>query len=115
MLGFPFIFRGALDVRARAINVEMKLAVTHALAALAKEPVLESVCQAYGVRKLGFGPDYIVPKPFDPRALVWVISAVARAGMQSGMARQPINFEEYRQKLGEVAVRLQSGTAYVTV
>jgi len=70
VLGFPFVFRGALDVRAKAINEEMKLAVTHALAALAKEPVPDSVCEAYGVKKIEFGPDYIVPKPFDPRALV---------------------------------------------
>jgi len=111
VLGFPFIFRGALDVRASAINFEMKLAVTHALAALAKQPVPDSVCQAYSVRKLEFGPDYIVPKPFDPRALVWVAFAVARAAMQSGVARQIINLEEYRQELEELAVRLQSGNA----
>jgi malate dehydrogenase (oxaloacetate-decarboxylating)(NADP+) len=71
VLGFPFIFRGALDVRATAINEEMKLAATRALAALAKEDVPDSVCRAYGVERLKFGPDYLIPKPFDPRVLVW--------------------------------------------
>jgi malate dehydrogenase (oxaloacetate-decarboxylating)(NADP+) len=107
VLGFPFIFRGALDVRANAINEEMKLAVTYALAALAREPVPQSVCQAYSVQKLEFGPEYIVPKPFDPRALVRVASAVARAAMQSGVARQPVDLEEYRMRLDRLAVRLQ--------
>ena len=100
VLGFPFVFRGALDVRARAIDEEMKLAATHALAALAREEVPDSVCQAYGVEKIQFGPEYIIPKPFDPRALVWVASAVARAAMESGMARQPVDLEEYRERLG---------------
>ncbi len=109
VLGFPFVFRGALDVRASAINEEMKLAVTHALAALAKEAVPDSVCKAYGVAKLQFGPEYIVPKPFDPRALVWVSSAVARAAMQSGVARQPIDLEQYRRQLEELGKRLQGG------
>jgi malate dehydrogenase (oxaloacetate-decarboxylating)(NADP+) len=111
VLGFPFIFRGALDVHASAINVEMKLAVTHALAALAREPVPDSVCQAYGVEKLQFGPEYIVPKPFDPRALMWVASAVARAAMQSGVARQPIALEEYRKRLDDLGMRLQGNEA----
>lgn len=106
VLGFPFVFRGALDVRARAINEEMKLAVTHALAALAKEPVPDSVCQAYGVKKLEFGPEYIVPKPFDPRALVWVASAVAKAAMDSGVARQPVDLAEYRGRLEQLGARL---------
>jgi malate dehydrogenase (oxaloacetate-decarboxylating)(NADP+) len=106
VLGFPFVFRGALDVRARAINEEMKLAVTHALAALAKEPVPDSVCQAYGVKKLEFGPEYIVPKPFDPRALVWVASAVAKAAMDSGVARQPVDLPEYRARLEQLGARL---------
>ena len=78
VLGFPFIFRGALDVRATAINEEMKLAATRALAALAKEDVPDSVCRAYGVARLQFGPEYLIPKPFDPRVLVWESSAVAR-------------------------------------
>jgi malate dehydrogenase (oxaloacetate-decarboxylating)(NADP+) len=108
VLGFPFVFRGALDVRASAINEHMKLAVTHALAALAREPVPDSVCQAYGVDKLQFGPEYIVPKPFDPRALVWVASAVAGAAIRSGVARQPIDLEEYRRQLDELGTRLQA-------
>jgi len=75
VLGFPFIFRGALDVRATVINEEMKLAATHALADLAKENVPDSVCRAYGITRLEFGPDYLIPKPFDPRVLVWESSA----------------------------------------
>jgi malate dehydrogenase (oxaloacetate-decarboxylating)(NADP+) len=110
VLGFPFIFRGALDVRASAINVEMTLAVTLALVALVKEAVPSSVCQAYGLRKLAFGPDYIVPKPFDPRALVRVSSAVPREAMASGVARRAIDFEEYTHHLEGVAARLQGGT-----
>jgi malate dehydrogenase (oxaloacetate-decarboxylating)(NADP+) len=106
VLGFPFIFRGALDVRARAINEEMKAAATHALAALTKEDVPDSVCQAYGVKSLQFGPEYIVPKPFDPRALVWVASAVARSAMETGVARQPVNLAEYRNRLEQLATKL---------
>src|SRR6185312_15867912 len=89
VLGFPFIFRGALDVHATTINEEMKLAATHALAALAKEDVPDSVCRAYGVGRLKFGTDYIIPKPFDPRVLVWEASAVAEAAMRSGVAQEP--------------------------
>ena len=106
VLGFPFVFRGALDVRARAINDEMKLAATHALARLAREEVPDSVCQAYGLEKIQFGPNYIVPKPFDPRALVWVASAVARAAMESGVARLPVVLEEYRGWLERLGMRL---------
>ena len=106
VLGFPFVFRGALDVRASAINEEMKLAATRALAALAREDVPDSVCQAYGVEKIQFGPEYIVPKPFDPRALVWVASAVARAAMESGVARQPVVLQEYRDRLELLGMRL---------
>jgi len=108
VLGFPFVFRGALDVRAKAINEEMKLAVTHALATLAKEPVPDSVCKAYGVKKIEFGPDYIVPKPFDSRALVWVASAVAKAAMDSGVARQPVDLAEYRARLEQLSTHLAS-------
>ena len=96
---FPFIFRGALDVRARAINEEMKLAATRALAALAKEDVPDSVLRAYGVSRLQFGPDYIIPKPFDPRVLIWVSSAVAEAAMQSGVAQITVDLDEYREQL----------------
>jgi malate dehydrogenase (oxaloacetate-decarboxylating)(NADP+) len=114
VLGFPFVFRGALDVRASAINEEMKLAATHALAALAREEVPDSVCQAYGVEKLQFGPEYIVPKPFDPRALVWVSSAVARAAMESRVARQPVDLEEYRGWLEQLGTRLMhAGSSYL--
>ena len=99
VLGFPFIFRGALDVRARAINDEMKLAATHALARLAKEDVPDSVCRAYGLEKLGFGRDYIIPKPFDPRVLIWEASAVARAAMETGVAQRKVDIEEYKEEL----------------
>src|SRR3989304_1590233 len=90
VLGFPFIFRGALDVRARAINDEMKMAATRALADLAKEDVPDSVMRAYGLTRLRFGPDYIIPKPFDPRVLLWEAPAVARAGHAPGGAGTPI-------------------------
>ncbi len=99
VLGFPFIFRGALDVRATTINDEMKLAATRALAALAKEDVPDSVRRTYGVEKLEFGPTYIIPTPFDPRVLVWESMAVAEAAMQTGVARRPINLDEYREQL----------------
>jgi len=99
VLGFPFIFRGALDVHATIINEEMKLAATHALATLAKEDVPDSVCRAYGVENLKFGKDYIIPKPFDPRVLVWEASAVAKAAMDSGVAQNPVDIAEYREQL----------------
>jgi malate dehydrogenase (oxaloacetate-decarboxylating)(NADP+) len=99
VLGFPFIFRGALDVRATAINDEMKLAATHALAALARQDVPDSVRRAYGMQNLEFGPEYIIPKPFDSRVLIWEASAVAKAAMDSGVAQFPIDLDEYRQGL----------------
>jgi malate dehydrogenase (oxaloacetate-decarboxylating)(NADP+) len=99
VLGFPFIFRGALDVRATAINEEMKLAATRALAALAREDVPDSVREAYGVERIEFGRGYIIPKPFDHRVLIWVASAVARAAMESGVAQKPIDLEAYREQL----------------
>ncbi len=99
VLGFPFIFRGALDVRARAINEEMKMAATRALAALAREDVPEVVLRAYGVDQLHFGRDYLIPKPFDPRVLLWVAPAVAWAAISSGVAAEAIDLDEYRQKL----------------
>jgi malate dehydrogenase (oxaloacetate-decarboxylating)(NADP+) len=99
VLGFPFIFRGALDVHATTINEEMKLAATHALAALAKEDVPDSVCRAYGVGRFTFGPEYIIPKPFDPRVLVWEATAVAKAAMESGVAQNPVNLDDYREQL----------------
>jgi malate dehydrogenase (oxaloacetate-decarboxylating)(NADP+) len=99
VLGFPFIFRGALDVRARAINEEMKMAATHALAELAKQDVPEAVAAAYGASGFRFGPDYLIPKPFDPRVLLWVAPAVAEAAQRSGVAGQPIDLETYGNRL----------------
>ncbi len=99
VLGFPFIFRGALDVQARAINTEMKLAAVKALASLAREPVPDSVVKAYGDVHLRFGPEYIIPKPFDRRVLLWEASAVAQAAMQTGVARKPVEIDEYREQL----------------
>ncbi len=99
VLGFPFIFRGALDVHATTINEEMKLAATYALAALAKEDVPDSVCRAYGVDTLKYGTDYIIPKPFDPRVLVWEAVAVAKAAIETGVAQNPVNLNEYREQL----------------
>jgi malate dehydrogenase (oxaloacetate-decarboxylating)(NADP+) len=91
VLGFPFIFRGALDVRATTINEEMKLAATKALATLAKEPVPEDVLTAYGLKSLKFGRDYIIPTPLDPRLISRVASAVARAAIDTGVARLKID------------------------
>ncbi|MFN8010321.1 MAG: NADP-dependent malic enzyme [Holophagaceae bacterium] len=100
VLGFPFIFRGALDVRATEINEPMKLAAAQALAALAKEDVPESVSRAYSGQKFAFGAEYIIPKPFDPRVLLWVAPAVAKAAMDSGVAKQPIaDFAKYKEQL----------------
>ena len=100
VLGFPFIFRGALDVRATAINDEMKIAAAEALAELAREPVPEEVAAAYGGRSQSFGRDYIIPAPFDPRLMEVVASAVAEAAMKSGVARKEIaDFDAYRQEL----------------
>src|SRR5213592_3856768 len=99
VLGFPFIFRGALDVRAKQINEEMEMAATRALASLAREEVPESVMRAYGIEKLKFGPDYLIPKPFDPRVLLWVAPAVAWAAVASGIAGRIIDVEEYRAEL----------------
>jgi malate dehydrogenase (oxaloacetate-decarboxylating)(NADP+) len=106
VLGFPFIFRGALDVRARAINDEMKLAAAHALAALAREDVPEQVLKAYGVKRLQFGKEYLIPKPFDPRVLLWEAPAVARAAVATGVARRPIaDFDAYRDSLERILGR----------
>ena len=100
VLGFPFIFRGALDVRATKINEQMKIAAAHALANLAKQEVPAEVCEAYGVETLTFGPDYIIPKPFDKRVLTHVSSAVAKAAMDSGVAKAPItDFDAYKKSL----------------
>lgn len=95
VLGFPFIFRGALDVRASSINEEMKIAAVHALAKLARQDVPETVSKAYAGARFKFGPDYIIPKPFDSRVLLWVAPAVAKAAMESGTAQQKIDLGEY--------------------
>ena len=100
VLGFPFIFRGALDVRASTINEEMKIAAAKALAALAKEYVPELVTRAYNMQNIVFGRDYIIPKPLDPRLITTVSTAVAKAAMESGVARSPIkNWTAYKQEL----------------
>ena len=99
VLGFPFIFRGALDVRAKAINDEMKIAASKALADLTKEDVPDAVCKAYGVKRLSFGPEYIIPKPFDPRVLLWEALAVAKAAMVTGVARIQIDPDKYQEEL----------------
>ena len=99
LLGFPFIFRGALDVRATTINDAMKLAATYALAELAREEVPDSVSRTYGVERLRFGPEYIIPKPFDPRVLLREAAAVAKAAMDSGVAREHVDLNAYRDEL----------------
>ncbi len=99
VLGFPFLFRGALDVRARAINAEMMVAATEALAGLAKAAVPQSVAAAYGGEVFEFGPEYLIPKPFDSRVLFYVAPAVARAAMESGVARESIDLEQYEDRL----------------
>ena len=99
VLGFPFIFRGALDARATQVNEEMKMAATRALAALAKEDVPESVSRLYGLRSVKFGADYLIPFPFDPRVLLWVAPAVAWAAVASGVAKEMIDLENYREQL----------------
>ena len=100
VLGFPFIFRGALDVMASAINDEMKMAASHALATLAKEDVPDSVIKAYGGEKIKFGRNYIIPKALDPRVLLWEAPAVAKAAMETGVARKPIaDLDAYRDQL----------------
>jgi malate dehydrogenase (oxaloacetate-decarboxylating)(NADP+) len=106
VLGFPFIFRGALDVRATAINEEMKVAASQALAELTRQDVPDSVLRAYGLESLKFGPEYIVPKPLDPRVILWESPAVAQAAMQTGVARKTIDLDEYREQL---AFRLGKG------
>jgi malate dehydrogenase (oxaloacetate-decarboxylating)(NADP+) len=99
VLGFPFIFRGALDVRAKAINEEMKFAASQALYKLTKEDVPDSVLRAYGVDSMKFGDEYIIPKPLDPRVLLWEAPAVAQAAMETGVARKKIDLDEYREQL----------------
>lgn len=102
VLGFPFIFRGALDTLSTAINEDMKMAAVRALAALAKEDVPESVSRAYGGKKFKFGRDYLIPKPFDNRVLLWVTPAVAEAAMKSGVARKNLDLSTYRDRLESI-------------
>ena len=100
VIGFPYIFRGALDVQAKAINEEMKIAAVHAIADLAKQPVPEVVNKVYNVNSLSFGRDYFIPKPVDPRLITEVSAAVAKAAMDSGVARKPItDWDEYKNTL----------------
>jgi malate dehydrogenase (oxaloacetate-decarboxylating)(NADP+) len=99
VLGFPFIFRGALDTMSTAINEEMKMAAVKALAQLAKQDVPESVSRAYGGQQFKFGREYLIPKPFDRRALLWVATAVAEAAMKSGVARKNLDLSQYRDRL----------------
>ncbi|HUX34280.1 MAG TPA: phosphate acyltransferase, partial [Gemmatimonadaceae bacterium] len=101
VLGFPFIFRGALDVRATEINEEMKMAATRALAALAKQDVPDNVAALYGLHDVKFGPEYLIPFPFDHRALLWVAPAVAWAAVASGVAKEFVELEHYREELEE--------------
>jgi len=99
VLGFPFIFRAALDVRATQINEAMKVAAAHALAGLARQPVTQEVLEAYNLKELTFGPEYIIPKPFDSRVLVTEALAVAKAAIETGVAREPVNLSSYRCQL----------------
>jgi malate dehydrogenase (oxaloacetate-decarboxylating)(NADP+) len=101
VLCFPFIFRGALDVGATTITTEMELAAARAIAELATAETSEQVALAYGIESISFGPEYIIPKPFDPRVLTYVAPAVALAAMESGVAQSPVNIREYRERLNE--------------
>lgn len=108
-LGFPYIFRGALDVRANTINTAMKIASAQAIADLARETVPESVIEAYADKNLSFGRSYLIPKPLDPRLITWVSSAVAKAAMESGVARKPIkDFDLYKEQLEKRVGRYES-------
>ena len=103
VLGFPYIFRGALDVRAKAINEPMKVAAAESIAQLAREPVPPSILEAYGINQLVFGPDYLIPKPMDNRLIKRVAPAVAQAAMDSNVHRHPItDWEAYQQFLANV-------------
>jgi malate dehydrogenase (oxaloacetate-decarboxylating)(NADP+) len=100
LLGFPYIFRGALDVRARQITDAMKLAAARAIAILAHEEVPECMREAFASPSISFGPDYLIPKPLDPRLLLWVAPAVAKSAMESGAARRPVEMHSYIEELG---------------
>ncbi len=109
VLGFPFIFRGALDVRASTINDEMKLAASYALAKLAKEKVTTDVLKAYNLDHLEFGPDYVVPKPFDKRVCLYEAPAVAKAAMDSGVARITVDLDQYVKQLEKRILQIIMG------
>ncbi len=121
VLGFPFIFRGALDVGATTVNAEMEIAATRALAELARQDVPQSVLEAYGLDHLAFGRDYLIPKPLDPRVVLWEAPAVAKAAMESGVARRTVDIEQYKAQLeerfgrGRALVRNLSNRARKTV
>jgi malate dehydrogenase (oxaloacetate-decarboxylating)(NADP+) len=115
VLCFPFLFRGALDVRAKEINTEMKIAAVYAIANLAKEEVPDRVLRAYGVERFEFGPQYLIPTPFDPRALLRIAPAVARAAMETGVARTPIaDLEKYTEHLEATLGRSKAILRYIT-
>ncbi|MDR3641840.1 MAG: malic enzyme-like NAD(P)-binding protein [Humidesulfovibrio sp.] len=113
VLGFPYIFRGALDVRSKIINEEMKIAAAHALAALAKEPVSKDVCALYGVKELSYGIDYVIPKALDPRVLEWVSPAVAKAAMDTGVAKNKLDLVQYKKDLAARMTESKRRTALV--
>jgi len=113
VLGFPFIFRGALDVRSKIINEEMKIAAARALAALAKEPVSDEVCALYGVKSLTYGIDYVIPKALDPRVLEWVSPAVAKAAMDTGVAKNSLDLTQYKKDLAARMTESKRRTALV--
>jgi len=113
VLGFPFIFRGALDVRSKVINEQMKLAAAKALAALAHEPVAPEICALYGVKELKFGMDYIIPKALDPRVLEWVSPAVAKAAMETGVATIQLDLDQYKKDLAARMTESKRRTALV--
>ena len=114
VIGFPYIFRGALDVHARCINEEMKLAAVHAIAVLAKQPVPDVVNEVYHVNDLSFGPRYFIPKPVDPRLITEVSAAVAKAAMESGVARTPItDWDSYKQNLRQLLGQETKLTRYI--
>ena len=115
VLCFPFLFRGALDVRAKIINTEMKIAAVKAIAALAKEEIPDQVLRAYGADRFEFGPEYLIPTPFDPRALLRITPAVAKAAMETGVARKPLaDLEKYTEHLESTLGRSKSILRYVT-
>ncbi len=115
VLCFPFLFGGALDVRAKSINTEMKIAAVKAIAALAKEEVPDQVLRAYGAEHFQFGPEYLIPTPFDPRALLRIAPAVARAAIESNIARKPIDdIEKYTEHLESTLGISKSILRYVT-